>query len=119
MIRGIANLLSKVGRTGLYSDLIDCPSVPSVVQRTRAQTNTSGAYTWTFPQAYGIGVIPIIQVTVEDGGAGIFDHKIVSVNNTVVTIQISKTLVATLLGIDVLQVQSNPQAWLHISAMTP
>lgn len=122
MIRGFANLLGQlalVAKSGLYSDLVGCPSVPTMIQRTRAQTNTNGSLTWTFPQAYGAGVIPIIQISVEDSGTGAFDHKIISISNTSVTIQIVKTSVVSILGIDVLGIQANPQAWIHVSAMTP
>ena len=121
-IRGIANALinlAPVATTGSYGDLNNCPTIPPMVYRTRVQTNTSGTYTWTFPTQFSNGIIPIVQVTVEDGGAGIFQHKITSISNTSVTIQLAKTTVTTVLGIDVLAISTTPQAYIHIMALSP
>lgn len=89
------------------------------IQRTRAQTNTSGAYTWTFPFGYAAGTTPIVGITVEDGGASFWNHQITTLTNTSVTIQLTKTTAVTLLGISVLGIASSPQAYVHLTAVAP
>lgn len=88
-------------------------------QRTRVQTNTSGLYTWTFQTPFSSGVTPIIQVTVEDSADAAWNHRIYNLSNTGVTIQLGKLTATTLLGISLLQIVSNPQAYIHIQATAP
>lgn len=108
-----------VAFSGAYGDLSGAPSVV-VVQRTRAQTNTSGVLTWTFPSAYGGGVTPIISLTVEDATAGVtWNDQITAISNTSVTIQLTKTTAVTVLGISVLGVAATPQAFVHLMAVAP
>lgn len=93
--------------------------VPQVTQRIRVQTNASGAYTWTFPTAYGSGVTPIVSVTVEDGSSAMWNHQISTPTNTSVTVQLSKTTAVTVLGVSVLGLATTPQAYIHITAIAP
>lgn len=102
---------------GSYASLTGKPSIPSSLQRTRAQTNTSGVLTWTFPVAFAAN--PIIEVTVEDGTAATWNHQITSLSTTSVTIQITKTTAVTVLGVSVLGLAANPQAFLHVVAAAP
>lgn len=92
----------------------------SRAQKIRVLTDTTGAYTWTFPVPYPTGVIPAIQLTVEDAGAGtVWNHKVVSVTETQVKVQITKTNAVTVVGISVLGIAANPQAYVHINAAYP
>jgi len=89
-------------------------------QRTRVQTNTSGTYVWTFPTAYAVGIIPNVQITVEDPTPGaVWNQQITALSNTSVTVQINKTTAVTVLGVSVLGVVANPQAHVHLTAVNP
>lgn len=88
--------------------------------RTRAQTNAAGLLSWTFPTPYPDGVIPVVQVAVEDASAGAnWGHQITSVSNTGMTVQLSKTTAVLVLGISVLGIAANPQAYVHLTAIPP
>lgn len=88
-------------------------------QCTRVQTNASGSYTWTFPTAYANGVIPNVHIDVEDGAGSIWSSSITAISNTSVSIQLTRTTMATILGVNVLSVAPTPQAYVHIIAMIP
>lgn len=123
-VAGIAQIANKpsfaaIAFSGQYSDLVGAPTVQAI-QRTRAQTNAAGALTWTFPQAYGSGVTPIVSVTVEDATTGVtWNQQITAVSNAGVTIQLAKTTVVAVLGISVLGVAATPQAFVHMVAVAP
>lgn len=135
-------ILSPVASTGSYNDLTSKPTIPASqvqsdwnastglgavlnkptvqsIQRMRVQTSTLGAYTYTFPIAYGSGVIPVIGITVEDNSSAQWSYQITSISNTSVTIQLTKTTAVTLLGISVLGIAATPQAYVHITAVAP
>lgn len=88
-------------------------------QRIRAQTATTGLYTWTFPTPYAPGTIPVIGVTVEDSSSSFWNHQITALSNTSVTVQLTKTSAVTVLGISVLGIGSSPQAYVHLTAVAP
>jgi hypothetical protein len=101
------------------SYILNKPDV-CVIQRIRAQTNTAGVLTWTFPVAYDPGVIPNVQISVEDGTVGaIWNQQITALSNTSVTIRITKTTSVSVLGVNVLGVAANPQANVHITVTSP
>lgn len=112
-IQGVTGATGSTGATGAQGT----SGITS--QRTRAQTNTSGVYTWTFPTPFGAGVTPIIEVSVEDNSSSAWNHQITAISNTSVTIQLGKTTAVTILGISVLGVSSNPQAYIHLTAIAP
>lgn len=92
----------------------------SRAQKIRVLTDTTGNFTWTYPTPYPVGIIPVIQLTVEDGTAGAaWNHKIVKCTETYVQLQITKTNSVTVLGISVLGISANPQAYVHINAGYP
>lgn len=97
------------------------PGTPAVNQlRMRAQTNISGVYVWTFSIPFASGAVPVIGLAVEDGVAGVtWGHQITAISNTSVTIQLSKTTAVTVLGISVLGIAANPQAYVHLTAIAP
>ncbi len=93
------------------------PLQTSILQSKRAQTNTSGSYTWTFNQPFPAGKIPAVVCMVEDNTPNaIWDAKITAASNTAVTVQLTKSLPVTVLGISVLGIQTNPQAFVHLHA---
>lgn len=87
----------------------------------RAQTDTAGRYTWTFPTPFAAGVVPVVQVTVQDASTGSFNHKITALTNAAVTIQLQKTVSMNPagMGVAVLSIDSAPQAFVHITASQP
>lgn len=104
--------------TSGYAQILNKPAVQAI-QRTRALTNTSGAYTWTFPNAYGSGVVPIVDIAVEDATSATWNHQITAISNTSVTVQLQKTTAVTVLGVSVLGVAATPQAYIHLTAVAP
>lgn len=105
-----------------FDDAVDArvsAGISSDIRRTRAQTDTNGAYTWTFPTAFGSGITPIVSVTVEDGSSAIWNTQITSISNTSVTVQLTKTTAVTVLGVSVLGVAATPQAYVHLTAIAP
>jgi len=100
------------------SQILNKPTIPAaspLIQRIRVQTNTSGAYTWTFPTAFS--GTPVVEITVEDGADASWNHRITSLSSTAVSIQLGKLTATSLLGINLLQIASNPQAYIHITAV--
>lgn len=87
--------------------------------RLRAQTNASGVYVWTFAVPFPAGTVPIVSVTVEDASTASWNHSVSSVSNTGFTVTLAKTNSVTLLGISVLGVATNPQAFVHLTAIAP
>ncbi len=89
-------------------------------QRLRAETNASGVYVWTFPVAYAGGVLPVVEVTVESGIAGaVWNHSITALSNTGMTVQLTRSVAVTVLGISVLGVAATPKAFVHLTARLP
>jgi hypothetical protein len=93
----------------------------TAVQRIRVQTDINGRYVWTFPTPYPAGVVPVIGLTVQDATAGnvVFNHKLLAVTNTSVTIQLAKVTTISVAGVGVLGFDTNPQAFVHITAVAP
>lgn len=85
------------------------------IQRIRVQTNTSGQYTWVFPEQFSS--LPVVEITVEDGASASWNHRITSLSNTAVSIQLDKLTQTSLLGVNLLQIASSPQAYIHITAV--
>lgn len=81
-------------------------------QRIRVQTNSSGTYTWTFPTPYDS--VPVINVVAEDATSNVLTNaQVISVSTTTVVVQARR--VSTILGI--LTLTTNPQVYVHITAM--
>jgi hypothetical protein len=90
------------------------------IQRARAQTDTSGVYTWTYGVPYASGTIPIVSAIPEDTTVNsAVDVKITSRSSTSTRFQVSKTANVDILGIMVTQLIANPQVFLHLVAMEP
>lgn len=94
------------------------PAAPEI-QRTRQQTNSVGAYSWTFPTAYGSGVTPIISAVCEGASSSTWNVQITSVSNTGVTVQVTRTTPVTVVGVSVLGVSLSPQTYVHLTAIAP
>lgn len=94
------------------SDKSKLDSLPKV-QRIRATTDSSGAYTFTFPTAFGN--IPVVSTDIENTAAGLTQVYITSVSSTSVSIQTARA--SNILGI--LTLQSAPQLTVHIVAIEP
>lgn len=95
-------------------------TVPIGIQRTRALTDSSGVYTWTFPTAFAASTTPVIMVTAEDGTANVMTNaQVTSVSNTAVTVQVNQiaqvNLLSTLLGTG----PTGIQKFVHITAVKP
>jgi hypothetical protein len=95
----------------------------AVAQRVRAQASTLGVYSWTFPAAYGSGVIPVISVVTESSSTTIsYNVQITSISNTGVSVQVfatSPTLIS-LLGLSLLQFNATAlNVYVDITAIAP
>lgn len=89
------------------------------LQYTRAQTNTSGDYTWTFPTPYDAGVTPRIVAVTELNTTDIMNVNLTSLSNTSVTVHCTRTTPLVVLAINVLGVSSSPQCFVHLYADSP
>lgn len=111
--------LATVATSGSYVDLSNKPSI-QVIQRTRVQTNSTGDYTWTFPTAYGSGVIPVISAVSESASTTVPQGvQIVAISNTSVTIKVINLPSTSVLSIVVLGAPSGAQAYVHLTAIAP
>lgn len=88
-------------------------STPQHVERVRAQTDSSGTYTFTFATAFS--ATPVVSIDVESSTTGITQAYITSISTTAVTVQTSRA--TNVLGL--LTLQSSPQLFVHIMAMEP
>lgn len=101
------------------ASILNKPTIQAI-QRIRAQTDTSGVYTWTFPVAYGAGVVPVVSAVAEGTNASIWNAQITSSSNTSAVIQVNRSTTAVqVLGINVLSLQSNPQTFVDLQAVAP
>lgn len=90
------------------------------IQKTRATTNGSGVYTWTFPDAYPSGVTPVISLVAEaPSSATIYNYRITAISNTSVTIAVTRSTPVTVLSLSVLGVESAAATTVHITAVAP
>jgi hypothetical protein len=89
------------------------------MQRIRILTNVTGACTWVFPITYPVGLKPVISVTVEDATGATWHPQITSLDNASISIQLVKTTTVSVLGVNVLSVTTNPQAYVHVTANIP
>lgn len=96
----------------------------TTTQRQRVQVNSSGLYTWTYPVAYGSGVVPVIELMAEgpDPQAG----SVISVQlegvptNTACKVRVSRsTTTIQVLGINVLSLASGVATYVHMTARLP
>lgn len=112
---GPAGATGATGATGAAGT----PAVNTL--RLRAQTNTSGVYVWTFPTAFGTGLLPVVSVTVEDtsGGGASWGHVVTAISNTSMTVQLTKSTAVTILGVSVLGIAATPQSYVHLTAIAP
>ncbi len=90
------------------------------IQRLRAATDVNGNYSWKYDIAYNSGVIPIVQVAVEQNNStDLYDHKILVINNTGCIIKVLKSSVVSILSIDVLTSLAGSSCTLHLAAIEP
>lgn len=90
------------------------------IQKIRATTNSSGVYTWTFPDAYPPGVTPVISLVAEaPSSATIYNYRITAISNTSVTIAVTRSTPVTVLTLSVLGVESAAATTVHITAVAP
>lgn len=90
------------------------------IQKSRAQTDASGNYTWTYPSAYGGGIVPIIGVVPEGGSTVPLNVQIVGTpTNTAVTFKVLSLPNISILGIATLGAPTGTQAYLHMTAIAP
>lgn len=116
---GAAGTNGTNGTNGAKGDKGDPGTPAPTTLRLRAQTNTAGVYAWTFPTPFPAGTVPVVGVTVEDATTASWNHAVSNVSNTGFTVTLGKTSAVTLLGISVLGVASNPQAYVHLTAAAP
>lgn len=120
------NATTTLGATGSVAGLMsatDKAKIDALVltQRARAQTDSSGSYTWTYPVAYGSGVVPIISVVSESASTTIPQGvQIIGVpTNTSCTFKVINLPSTSVLGIVVIGAPGGAQAYLHLTATSP
>lgn len=118
-IQGVQGTAGPTGATGPAGAQGAAGTPAPTTLRLRAQTNTAGVYTWTFPTAFGAA--PVVNVSVEDtsGGGASWGHAITAISSTSVTVTLTKSTSVSILGISVLGIASTPQAYVHLAATAP
>jgi hypothetical protein len=96
----------------------------TIVQRQRVTTASTGLYTWTYPAAYGAGVVPIIQVNCEgpdpQSGTVVNAQLEGTPTNTSCKIRVSRsTTTVQVLGINVLSLATAIATTIHLTAVAP
>lgn len=118
-VQGTAGATGATGATG--------PTGPTgtVIQSSRATTATDGTYTWTYPVAYGAGIVPIIECLSQatSGSTDVINCQLDGAPaNTAAKFRITRTqvTVVSLLGLSILSVPASPGATnIHITAQAP
>jgi len=90
-----------------------------LIQRTSVTTDSSGVITWTYPTSFG--ATPVISAVVNGANTSVWNAQITSKSSTSVTIQVKRNTPTflSLLGVDILSVNSSPQATVDIVAIAP
>lgn len=122
---GVTQILNKpslatVATSGSYNDLTSKPTIQTI-QRARVQTDASGNYTWTYPVAYGAGVVPVISAISESASSTVPQGvQIVGVpTNTSATFKVINLPSTSVLSIVVLGAPTAAQAYIHLTAIAP
>lgn len=94
------------------------------IQRQRVATASTGLYTWTYPIAYGAGVVPIIQANCEgpdpQNGTVVNAQLEGTPTNTSCKIRVSRsTTTVQVLGINVLSLVASVATTIHLTATAP
>lgn len=92
-----------------------------VIQRVRVQTDSSGNYTWTYPVAYGAGVVPVVSAISESASSTVPQGvQIVGVpTNTACVFKVINLPSTSVLSIVVLGAPTGAQAYLHLTVQSP
>ncbi len=108
--------------TGLQSAL---DAKEPLIQRAKLTTNAAGAVTWTYPIAFGAGVVPIIEAVVQAAN-GVTDVINVQLDgaptNTSVTLRVTRTQLSlvALIGLTILSIPASVGAQIvHVTARAP
>jgi len=97
----------------------DKKKLDSLLRRTLT-TDANGLVTWTFNPPFASGVVPVVEVTPQSSNATLsINHRITTLTNTAVTVQLSASAAVTVLGISVLGVQQPGVLTVHLTAGEP
>lgn len=94
-------------------------------QSQRVTTASTGLYTWTYPVAYGTGVIPVIECCAEgpDPQSGVTVNAQVegTPTNTSCKIRVTRTAstVVALIGLTILSISTSTATEVHLTARAP
>ena len=100
-------------------------ATPPGQQAIRAQTNSSGIYTWTFSTPFANGVVPIIEALAEysSGSTDVVNVQLSGTpTNTQAVIRVTRTNITLvgLLGLSILSIPASVGAiWVHLTARAP
>lgn len=83
-------------------------------------TDVNGLVTWTFNPPYAAGVVPVVEIAPQSNNPNLsINHRITTLTNTAVTVQLSASAAVTVLGISVLGVQQPGVLTVHLTAGEP
>lgn len=97
----------------------------AAMQAQRVTTASTGLYTWTYPVAFGVGVVPIIECVAEgpDPQAGVTVNAQVegTPTNTAAKIRVTRTAstVVALIGLTILSISTSIATVVHLTARAP
>lgn len=102
-----------------------CSNSSLIEQCAIVTTTTAGTYTWTYPNAYASGVVPIVQSLAQgaSGSTNVVNVQLDGVpTNTQAKFRVTLTQlsVVSLIGLTILSVPTSPGAIvLHVEALAP
>lgn len=110
--------VTDIGGVGLglmWSDGTAWFTIPFAAQRIRVTTATDGTFTWTFPNAFGVGTVPKIALVAEAtaGSTDVINAQVDGTpTNTQVKVRVTRTQISVvaLLGLSILSVPASPGA---------
>lgn len=103
------------GATGPKGDNGAAGKDAAQMQRTIQTTGQDGTYTWTFPNPYPAGTIPVASADVQDASADTITVKITAISNTAMTVKATKPVIVLTL----LNSQAAASVKVHLTALAP
>lgn len=110
---GATGATGPTGPTGNTGSVGPAGTPGTVFQSASATTDTTGLYNWTFPVAYGAGLVPIVWAMAQGpnpfGGVLVNIQQEGAANNTTASFRVTKTnqAVVALLGLTILSVPAS------------
>lgn len=119
---GPTGATGSVGATGAAGATGATGAAGTTVQAKIVTTASDGTLVWTYPVAYGAGVIPVVNGIAQSSSADVFNVQVTAISNTSVSFKVTRTVqsVVSLLGLTILSVPATVgTTTLYVTAEPP